>query len=396
MSKVSETAQSKRYDLDRPVERRGTNSAKWSRYDPDVLPLWVADMDFRSPDLVVQALRERVEHGVFGYGIEPPELRGLMVERLESRFGWRISPDDMILLPGVVVGFNLAAHAAARPGEGYLIQPPVYPPFFVIARNTGRVAAQAPLMRSDNSWEVDFDAFERAITPRTKLFLLCNPHNPVGRVFRRDELERLAEICLRHDLIICSDEIHQDFVYEGSRHIPFATLSPEVAERTITLFSPSKTYNIAGFHFSAVAATNPQLRERVRKAASGLIPHTPGILDLVAAVAAYRDESGWLEQVLAYLRGNRDYLLDYVEVNLPGVSTTVPEGTYLAWLDCREANLGEQPGDFFLREARVALSEGAAFGAPGAGFVRLNFGCPRSVLAEALERMRLALERRQK
>ncbi|MHB0869147.1 MAG: MalY/PatB family protein [Chloroflexota bacterium] len=383
-----------RYDFDRVIDRRGTDSVKWTKNDADALPLWVADMDFPSPEPVIQALRRRVDHGVFGYGVEPPELRGVVQERLERLYGWRVDPEQFLYLPGVVVGFNLVSKAFGVAGDGYLIQTPVYPPFFAVGKNVDRTIQEAPLVRTGRGYEIDFDAFERAITPRTRVFLLCNPHNPVGRVFTKAELERLAEVCLRHDLVICSDEIHQDFVYPGHSHVPIATLGPEVAQRTVTLISPSKTYNIAGFHFAIALSDNPELMGRLRRTAAGMLASSPGLFDFVAGLAAYQHGQDWLEQALAHLRGNRDFLVGYVRESLPGVELFEPEGSYLAWLDCRGAGIEGHPGEFFLREAGVALNEGNAFGRVGEGFVRLNFGCSRAILEEALGRMKAALERR--
>ncbi len=382
------------YDFDQVVDRRGTDSAKWCRYSEDVLPLWVADMDFRSPQPVIDALRDRVEHGIFGYGMEGPEVRAVIQQRLQRLYGWHTEPDDYLFTPGIVVGLNLVARALSEPGEEILIQPPVYPPFFGIEKNSGRAVQQSPLVYDGGGYSIDFDALERAITPRTRVFLLCNPHNPVGRMFTRAELERLAEICLRHDLFICSDEIHMDFVFDARAHIPIASLHPDVAARTVTLFSPSKTYNIAGFHFGIVAASNPAVRERLRAAGAGMIANHVGVLDLVAGIAAFRHGGEWLSQLLPYLQSNRDYVVHYVREHLPGVSMVAPEGTYLAWLDCRNAGIDGSPADFFLSEAKVALMDGAFFGEAGSGFVRLNFGCPRSILEEALGRMRDAIRRR--
>ncbi|HEX2924311.1 MAG TPA: PatB family C-S lyase [Chloroflexota bacterium] len=381
------------YDFDRLIERRGTDSVKWGRYGADVLPLWVADMDFPSCAPVLSALRERVEHGVFGYGVEPPELRGVVQERLEQKYGWKVRPDSMMFLPGVVVGLNLAVHACAGVGDELLLQTPVYPPFLYVGKNTGRGTVNSPLVRGQKRYEIDFEAFEAAITPRTRVFLLCNPHNPVGRAFTRPELERIAEICLRHDLIICSDEIHQDFVYEGHVHCPIASLSPEVAARTVTLISPSKSYNIAGFHFAIAVAENPEVKARLEAACAGLLASRPGLLDFVAGLAAYQHGGEWLRQVVSYLQANRDYLVSFVERELPGVNMVEPEGSYLGWLDCREAGIDGSAMEFFLKEAKVALNPGPDFGKGGEGFVRLNFGCPRSILEEALSRMRSALVR---
>jgi cysteine-S-conjugate beta-lyase len=378
-------------DFDRTVERRGTDSTKWGKYDDDVIPLWVADMDFQAPEQVLEVLRQRVDHGVFGYGQEPADLRAVVQDRVHQRFGWKIDPEDILFMPGVVVGFNLVCRAVGGPADGVLIQPPVYPPFFAVGKNNNRVVQEAPLVRTEKGYRIDFDAFESAITPRTRVFLLCNPHNPVGRVFTRPELEQLAEICLRHNLIICSDEIHQDFVFDGRTHVPIASLSPEVAARTVTLIAPSKSYNVAGFHFSVAVASNPELRALLQATGAGLIPGHPGVLDFQTGLAAYRYGDSWLEQLVRYLQANRDFVAAYVRDRLPGISMLDVEGTYLAWLDCRAAGIEGSPYEFFLKHARVALSDGTPFGADVERFVRLNFGCPRSTLEDALGRMRRAL-----
>ena len=380
------------YDFDRVVDRRPTESNKWHKYGPDVLPLWVADMDFASPPPVVQALRERVEHGIFGYLLEQPEFYEVVIDRLWKRFGWRVAPEAVLLLPGVIPSFNMAARALARPGDGMLMQTPVYPPILRCPGNMELSRNEAPLARrSDGRYEVDWDAFARAIRPRTRLFLLCNPHNPVGRVFRRDELERMAELCARHDLVMCADEIHGDLLYPGHQHVPMATLGPEVEARTITLMAPSKTFNLAGLKASIAIVPDPGLRERFVAAKADMV-HGVNVLGYTALVAAYRDGQEWLDALLRYLESNRDFLADYVRAQLPGVRMARPEGTYLAWLDCRDAGIpGGDPFTFFLERARVALNDGKAFGPGGEGFVRLNFGCPRALLGEGLERMRGAL-----
>jgi cystathionine beta-lyase len=379
------------YDFDQVIDRRHTESIKWHYYGEDVLPLWVADMDFQSPEPVMRALRERMEHGVYGYPQEPKELRAAIADWTARRYGWQIQPDWLVFTPGVVVGFNMACHAIASPGHGVLIQTPVYPPFFEVPKNVRLELDQMELTRQANGdYTIDFDAFESAIADRTRIFLLCNPHNPVGRVFRQDELLRMAEICLRHNLVICSDEIHCDLIYSGYRHVPIAALAPEIAERTITLMAPSKTFNIAGLGFSLAIIPNPELRKQYKAAHAGLVPHI-NLTGYVAALAAYRDGQEWLEELLRYLEGNRDFLLDYVRTQLPGVRVGKPEGTYLAWLDCRQAGIAGKPCEFFLQNARVALNDGEAFGRGGEGFVRLNFGCPRSTLVEALDRIKAAL-----
>jgi cystathionine beta-lyase len=381
------------YDFDRSIDRQSSDSIKWHYYDQEALPLWVADMDFVSPEPVVQALQERVKHGVFGYGQEPPGLRPLLVERLQELYGWQIAPESLLFLPGVISGFNLASRAVTRPGDGLLVQTPVYHPILRVPRNANLIMNGMELTRrADGQYEIDFDLFEAAITGRTRIFILCNPHNPVGRVFRRDELERMAEICLRHDVIICSDEIHCDLVFEGHRHLPIASLASEIARRTITLMAPSKTYNIAGLHCSVAIIPDPELRKRFKATQADLVPGID-VLSYTATLAAYREGGDWLAQVLSYLEANRDFLVDYVATHLPGLSMALPEGTYLAWLDCHDAGLPSTPCQFFLEQARVALNNGADLGPGGEGFVRLNFGCPRSTLVEALDRMRQALLR---
>jgi cystathionine beta-lyase len=256
--------------------------------------------------------------------------------------------------------------------------------------NSDRIRKTVPLVEGPERYERDLDAFEQAITERTSLFLLCNPHNPMGCVFEKVELERLAEICLRHDVVICSDEIHCDFIYQGYRHVPIAALATEIAAQTITLLAPSKTYNIAGLGCSVGVVQNPDLRARLKRVSAGIVSHV-NVLGYTAALAAYRDGQAWLDALLVYLEANRDYLLEYIATNVPSIKCKRPEGTFLAWLDCREAVPGN-PHQFFLEHARVALNDGADFGVEGEGFVRLNFGCPRATLTEALERMRAALE----
>jgi cysteine-S-conjugate beta-lyase len=381
------------HDFDRVIDRRDTESSKWHKFGPHVLPLWVADMDFRSPEPVIQALRRRVEHGIYGYVLEQRDVHEVLTDRLQKRYGWRVSPDALVLLPGVIPGFNLAARAVARPGDGMLMQVPVYPPILRCPGNVGLSRDEAPLRRgADGHYEIEWDVFERAIQPRTRIFLLCNPHNPVGRVWRRDELQRMAELCLGHDLVICADEIHGDLVYPGHQHVPIATLGPEVETRTITLLAPSKTFNLAGLKASVAIIPDAALRERFIAARVDLV-QTVNVFGYTALVAAYRDGQEWLDALLRYLEANRDFLVDYVRARLPGVRVAAPEGTYLAWLDCRECPIaGGDPFTFFLEAAQVALNDGRAFGPGGEGFVRLNFGCPRALLTEGLERMRRALE----
>lgn len=391
------------HNFDQIIPRRGTNSLKWDTYPEDVLPMWVADMDFRSPQAVIDALHHAVEHGIFGYpsGLhsdpdQRKELREILVARLARLYHWKIQPEDIVFVPGVVVGFNLVAHALGGEGSSLIVQPPVYPPILAAAANARMRRVDNPLIprRVEQSvlhYEIDFDHFEQALSAEARLFLLCNPHNPTGRVFQRTELERLAEICLRHGVAICSDEIHGDLIFEPHHHIPIASLDAEVAHNTITLMAPSKTFNIPGLQFSFAIVQNPEWRKRLEIAGQGLTSWI-NALGWVAALAAYQEGEEWLRELLQYLQVNRDFLAGWVAEHLPHVPHTIPEGTYLAWLDCRSLNLPSDPYTFFLKEAKVAFNDGKAFGKEGAGFIRWNFGCPRSLLEEACARLAHAVQ----
>jgi cystathionine beta-lyase len=382
------------------VERRATDSGKWSWYDEDVLPLWVADMDFASPAPIVAALQRRIQHGVFGYGKDPVELREVVCERLAALYRWQVQPDQIIFLPGLVCGLNVVARAIGERGEGILVTTPVYPPFLTAPLNQERTVVTAPLTvttRLDELgrpylyYAIDFDALEAAVTPSTRLFMLCNPHNPVGRTYSVAELEQLAEFCRRHDLVISSDEIHCDLLLAGAHHQPIAGLAPEIAEHTITLMAPSKTFNIPGLGCSMAIVPNEELRKQMARASAGIVPHV-NVLGLVAARAAYSECEPWLAALRSYLTGNRNLVFDFVQTHIPQVRMTLPEATYLAWLDFRAVNLAG-PFHYFLEEAKVALSDGAPFGEGGEGFLRLNFGCCRSTLQQALDKIAAALDK---
>lgn len=379
------------YDFNCSIDRRNSDCEKWNKYSEDVLPMWVADMDFVSPEPVLNALRERIDHGVFGYPINPSGLRQLIVERMRSTYHWQIEPEDIILLPGVVTGLNLACHAIAKPAESVLVQTPVYPPILNAAKNTGIQGQDMQLTRQvDGTYSVDWDLFKASFTSITKLFILCNPHNPVGKVFTKSELEKIAELCLRNDAIICSDEIHSDLIFNGHTHTPIASIDREIAQCTITLNSPSKTFNLAGLRCSYAIIQNPELRKRYKKARAGLVSSV-NVMGLTAAQAAYQSGEPWLKQLLVYLEANRNYLADFVSKELPGIEMGYPQGTYLAWLDCRRSGIEGNPYLFFLENSRVAFNDGETFGAGGQGFVRLNFGCSRATLSQALERLKQAL-----
>ena len=305
-------------------------------------------------------------------------------------YGWQVTEPDIVFLPGIVSGLNIAFQAFAAPREGIIAQPPVYFHFLRDPVQHGRILHDIPLVSAGDSYEIDFDQLEKAVTPDTRLFALCNPHNPVGRVFTRTELEKIADICLRHGLIICSDEIHCDLVFQPFRHIPIATLSPEVENQTVTLMSPSKTYNIAGLDCGYALIKNPRLRKSWQNTAFGIVPQV-NIMGHAAAIAALNEGREWLEQVLVYLRENRDFLSDFLRSRLPALRMCRVEATYLAWIDCRELGIKGNPAEFFLNKARVALNDGAEFGKTGENFVRLNFACPRQRLLKALEKIESAV-----
>ena len=379
------------FDFDTPVNRRHTDSVKWHQPD-DVLPMWVADTDFLAPPAVIEALRRRIDHGIFGYHFESPTLRQTVIEWVAQRYNWEIEPDWIIFPPDVVRGMNWAAQAVAEPGDAVLLQSPVYGPFFEIPKNGGFTLQDAPLVQNEQGrYELDMAAMETVITPETRAFLLCNPQNPTGRVFTRPELETLADFCLEHGITVLADEIHADLIYSESQHIPIASLNPDIAANTITFIAPSKTFNVAGLKASVGIIPNPDLRERMQKAQRGVIPPV-NLLGMVAMEAAYSEGGTWLDALLDYLQANRDFLLDFIANDgLPGVRMARPDGTFLSWLDFRETRWADKPAAHILEEARVMVNEGSWFGETGSGFVRLNFGCPRSTLEEGLDRIRKAL-----
>jgi cysteine-S-conjugate beta-lyase len=371
-------------------DRRKSDSIKWKYFPDDVLPMWEADMDFTSPPEVISTLHDRVEHGVFGYGDNSKILAELVVERMERLYQWKIDIADVLLLPGVITGFNLACQALTTPGESLVIQPPIYPPFFSVSANSKVNEIQCPLENDgDGNYEINFSSLEKDLE-KSKFLLFCNPHNPIGKVYMRAELEKVAEACLRNDVFICSDEIHSDLIFEGNRHIPIASLSADIGQKSITLIAPSKTFNIAGLDCAILICQNKELMKSVKRERKGVVGGV-NLLGSAAAIAAYKYGQPWLEEILQYLQGNRDYLCQYIGDNLPGINVRPPDATYLAWLNCAVLDLPQEPFDFFLQNARVGLNRGSEFGRDGKPFVRLNFGCTRETLAEALERMRKSL-----
>jgi cystathionine beta-lyase len=374
------------YDFDRVIDRTSSDSRKWHKYaGRDILPLWVADMDFAASPAVIAALNRRVEHGVFGYARALPSLVEATVEYCARHYDWKIEPNWIVWLPGLVTGLNLAAKALGDRGDAILTATPVYPPFMSAPKNQERETITVDLVpRADGRYEFDWAAMERAVTPRTKALFLCSPHNPVSRVFTRPELEQVAAFCLKHNLVLVSDEIHCDLILDDLPHIPVASLSPEIAARSITLLAPSKTYNIAGLACSLAIIPDAKQRLQFSRAMMGIVPEMSA-LAYAACEGAFRDSEPWRQALLTYLRGNRDLIQSVLREKLPAITMTPCEATYLAWLDVSSLNL-KNPGHFF-EEHGVGLADGAQYGSPAGKFVRLNFGCPRSILAEALQRM---------
>lgn len=378
-------------DFETVIDRTGSDSLKWDKYaGRDILPLWVADMDFAAPPAVLEALHQRIDHGVFGYTRAGAELNASTVAYLARRYGWPVDAEQLVWLPGLVPAINLACRAFAAAGDALVTASPVYPPFLSAPGLNGLELIRVPLVESAcGQWDWDFAALEAAITPKTRILLLCHPQNPVGRIWTRAELERLAAMAEQHDLIVVSDEIHCDLLLEdGARHIPFASVSAAAAARTVTLMAPSKTYNVPGLSCAFAVIGNPALRLKFQRAMRGIMPEI-NVLGMVATEAAFRAGADWHQALIARLRDNAARVVAQLD-GIGGLRVRAPQATYLAWIDCRASGI-ENPIRFF-EDAGVGLSDGADFGQPG--FVRLNFGCPPATLDLALARMRGALEKR--
>lgn len=379
-------------------DRRSLGSIKWKLYNEDVLPLWVADLDFSAPQAIIDALQARALTGEFGYSMPSDDLLALLCERMQGLYSWKVSPEEIVFIPSLVTGIHAVCRLVGEAGDGVLMQPPVYPPFITAPPTHHKIVQYAPLAlqrMGDGtiSYTIDFDVFEQAMTERTRLFLLCNPHNPTGVAYSREDQLRMAEICIRHNVLICSDEIHCDLLHEQTQHIPIASLSPEIAQNTITMMAPSKTFNVPGLKASFLIIQNKELRDAFAKSSYGIVPAVNN-MGLAAMDAAYRSCDDWLMALRQQLTENRDRYVAFMREHMPQLHTTVPEATYLAWIDCRDAGIEGNPQLFFLEQAKVALNDGAFFGAGNEGFVRLNFGCTPATLIEALQRMHTALSKK--
>lgn len=386
-----------KYDFDKIINRDNTNSMKWNFNkelfgSEDVLPMWVADMDFSVPPAIVDAIKKRAEHGIFGYSGPDDEYYNSVIGWMKKRHNWNIEKDWFAFTPGVVPGIYWFIRAFTHPGDKVILQPPVYYPFYSAIKLNGCEVVLNPLKFENDRYLMDFDDLESKFDSRVKLLILCSPHNPIGRVWGKEELMRLGEICIKHGVIVISDEIHEDLVYKEYKHIPFASISDEFAQNSVTCTAPSKTFNLAGLQTSNFIVPNSKIRTEFKNMLENNAIMFPNTFGIVALQAAYEHGEEWLDELLDYLHGNLDFLLRYIKENIPKIKVINPEGTYLVWLDCRE--LGMDPialKNFMLEKAKVALDDGYVFGQGGEGFERLNIACPRSLLEEGLNRIAKAV-----
>jgi cystathionine beta-lyase len=381
-------------DFDIIYNRAGTGSLKYDKYKSrkgycvgrDIIPMWVADMDFPAPEAVRQALHKRIDDGIFGYSVPTDEINRVVTERIKRLYGWQIEPDWIVWLQGLVMAVHIVSRLV-NTDEQIITFLPAYPPFIDSPKYAGRKLIRVPLLFENGRYTFDLERFEKAITPKTRLFILCNPHNPVGRVFDKDELQAVADICLKNKILVCADEIHCELIISDKKHIPFATLGKEAQDNSITLMSPSKTFNLSGLNCGFVIIPVPEIRKRFVSIMTGIAPPCVNALGLTACQAAFTDCEEWKESLLAYLKENKKIVYDFVNNKLSPLSMADCEATYLAWIDAGKLNVPD-PVKFF-EQAGVGLSDGKEFGVEG--FVRLNFGCPRKMLLEALDRMKQAL-----
>lgn len=384
------------FNFDQEINRRHTASVKYDGLTTqfgrdDVIPLWVADMDFAAPEAVTRALIQRAAHPVYGYSIQPPGLSETLVAWLKKRHGWMIKTEEVILCPGVVMALHATVLATTQPGDGVIVQTPVYPPFYSCVTITGRKLFKNPLKLAAGRYTMDLEQLEQCAAQGARLLLLCSPHNPVGRVWTREELEQVLVITRRYDMTVLADEIHSDLIYPGIKHIPLATLA-QPQDQLITAVAPSKTFNIPGLGLSALIAQNPQHRQALRQVFEQLHVQANNPFSMAAFEAAYREGEPWLNSLLQYLEGTRHQVRDFIAAHLPQIKLTEPEGTYLLWLDCRALNLSDEAlQQFLVEKAGVGLSPGINFGSDGSGFMRMNIGAPRKTIMRALEQIRQAL-----
>jgi cystathionine beta-lyase len=394
-----------KYDFDTVCDRSNTNCSKWDSVpslfgSSDVIPMWVADMDFPCARPIIDALKKRAEHELYGYTQPGPEVVESVVQRMQKKFNWKIQPEWVVFTPGVVPALGVAVRASTHPGDEFILQQPVYYPFFGAVTLSGCQIANNSLILKNGRYQMDYDDLERKFQPkpgmhpvpsRVKGIILCNPQNPVGRLWNREELTRLGEIVIRSGGIVISDEIHCELLFKGFKHTPFASISDEFAQNSIVCMAPSKTFNLAGLECSSIIIPNQKIRDNFNNARAGILPG-PNLFGLTGLEAAYRYGDEWLDQILDYLQGNLDLMLQFFEKRIPRIKVIRPQGTYLIWLDCRALGMDDQKlKSFMCQQAKVGFDDGFLFGAEGSGFERMNIACPRSLLEEALRRIEKAV-----
>lgn len=385
------------FDFETLIEREGTLATKWDSRSAvfgraDVIPLWVADMDFASPPCVVDALKRRAAHPIYGYPARPGVVFEALAGWFRRRYGVEVETEWMSCVSGIVFGLHLALEAFSDAGDGIIIQPPVYHPFFYAIANRKRRLIENPLRMVNGRYEMDFEDLKAKIDDRTRMLILCSPHNPVGRVWSAAELQELARICRERGVMIIADEIHGDLVYRAGDYVPFFSLSPEAAHSSLSFVSGSKTFNLAGLFSSLALAPNPAIRRKFEAAVRESGQDQLNVFGIEALRAAYEGGDAWLDSLLAYLHGNARFVSDYLRVNLPTLSMPVPEGTYLGWIDCRGLEMPQEAlNQLMIQRAGLGFNSGTLFGRQGAGFMRINFGCPRGLLEQAMTQLSRAL-----
>ena len=385
------------WNFDEPAKREGTNCIKYDLRektfgDKDVIPMWVADMDFNTPDFVVKSLQDRLNHEIYGYSFRPPEYYLSIIDWLVCRHNWKVEKEWISFCPGIVPALNFCTLAFTQPGDNIIVQPPVYFPFFSAAESHDRKLIYNRLTESDGKWVMDYDSLIAGIDGKTKMIIISNPHNPIGRVWTRDELNKLADICLKNNILILSDEIHCDLVLPGFNHTPFAKLSEKIAENTITCIAPSKTFNLAGLSTSSVIISNPVLRKSFNRIVENLHIGSGNIFGTTASIAAYSHGHKWLDALLDYIDHNIEFVEDYCRKMIPEIIPVQPEATYMIWLDCRKFGMtGKELQNFFVKKAGVGMNEGSTFGPGGEGFMRMNLATTRQTVIKAMEQIENAV-----
>lgn len=383
-----------KYDFDKKVLRRNTGCAKWDLGDEDVIPMWVADMDFEAPQPVIDAVKKRAAHGIYGYSFLQEPYYEAVINWMNKRHGWKTEKEWITFSPGVVPAVNMLVRALTQAGDNVIVQSPVYYPFYKAITNNGCQVVQSPLLYEKGRYYMNFDDLENKMKDdRTKLLILCSPHNPVGRVWTREELTKLGNLCLKYDVFVISDEIHSDLIYSGNKHIPFASLSEKFALNSAVCTAPSKTFNIAGLQISNIIIPDEKIRKLYKNVIESNGINDPNVFGIEACEAAYRGGEEWLDELLCYIEENRDYVINYIGNHIPEIKVVKPEGTYLIWLDCTKLKMKSQKlHEFFMKKAKVWFDEGYIFGTGGENFERMNIACPRATIEQALKRIEQAIK----